>query len=310
MDDVEFYDILPVGIVQTTVDANKAWALDAISPTMSAEQDEHAWQEISKAMRSFQDNESRPRLIVLPELSLPRTRLGDFEQLVSALNAIVIAGVDYRLDPIAHTAKNEGIVFVPKGFFQSKPSRYCTRVVFGKTHAAPAERAKLRQLAPSWTFEPDSTVYVFDCERYGCVGVSICYDFMDIERALLYRGQIQHLVVLAYNRDLNMFRALAESLSRTVFCNVIVCNTGHHGGSLAVSPHYEAAERVLYSHDGAKLFTAQVVNLPVQGLIRAQADVRERKVPGLRKTDFVFKDRPPGYEGGPHLSLRKKPLND
>jgi predicted amidohydrolase len=272
---------------------------------MNDEEDERAWQEITKAMRAFQDSGSSPKMILLPEVSLPRTRLPDFEKLVVALNLIAVTGVDYRLDHHKHLAKNEGIVFVPRGFFRSRPSRLCTRIVFGKTYPAPEESAKLKRLAPPWSFQGEFRVHVFDCEQYGRVGVSICYDFMDIERALMYRGKIQHLFVLAYNRDLKMFRSLAESLSRTVFCNVVVCNTGFYGGSIAMSPYYDANERILYSHDGASLFTTQVVRLPVAALMRAQERIRDKQIiskalgEGKRRTDRLFKDPPPGYPEDP-----------
>src|SRR5271157_5533185 len=98
MSNSTYENSLAVGVVQITVDASKAWKEGANTPAMSAAEDEHAWQEIAKAMRAFQENGVRPQLILLPELSLPRTRLADFERLVASLNVIAVAGVDYRLE--------------------------------------------------------------------------------------------------------------------------------------------------------------------------------------------------------------------
>lgn len=195
----------------------------------------------------------------------------------------------YRCDHATSQVWNEGFAVIPKGFFQKRPSRYCTRVTFGKTYPAPKEESLLLHMTPSWQFEGDQNVYVFDCGPYGRFGVSICYDFMDVERALMYRGKIEHLFVLAYNQDLGMFRSLADSLSRTVFCNVVICNTGFFGGSLAVSPYYDPYRRTAYSHGGGGLFTTQVIQLPVCGLIQRMNGVAERE----GKSEF--KDPPPGF---------------
>lgn len=299
-DPSSYKEQLSLGIAQTTVDALKAWKKGAAAPQMSDAQDEHVWTEIRKAFRAFGDGGKQPQVVLFPELSLPRTRLSDFQHLVRSLNAICIAGVDYRLDHDAKRAWNEGIVFVPNGFFDGRPSRYCSKILFGKTYAAPAERRDLLALVPPWEFCPDPTVYVFDCEAYGRIGVSICYDFMDVERALMYRGRIEHLLVIAYNRDLNMFRSLADSLSRTVFCNVVVCNTGHFGGSLAVSPYYEAHRRTLYEHGGGGLFTTQVLQLPVRAVQEAARGI----VTATKKCLHVqeFKNPPPGVPDAIRLS--------
>lgn len=294
-DELQYSRTVAIGIVQTTVNASLAWPPHASSPQMSPHQDDHAWLELCKAVRAFQDDESKPKIIVFPELSLPRTRIGDFERLIGSLNVIALIGADYRLSHRERIARNQGIVFVPKNFFRDYPSRYCTQIVFGKTYPAPKEERDLRSLTPPWTFCGDFDVYVFDCERYGRIGVSICYDFMDIERALMYRGQIEHLIVLAYNKDLEMFRSLAVSLSRTVYCNVVICNTGSLGGSIVVSPYYEAHRRILYAHDGAELFTTQVIQAPVLGLIQAK-----RGELGSQHTEKIiqlFKHPPPGVLG-------------
>jgi predicted amidohydrolase len=283
---------LSLGIAQTTVDASKAWEKGAPSPKMSDAQDAHVWSEIRRAFRAFGDGAEHPQILLFPELSLPRTRLEDFQHLVRDLNAITITGADYLLDHNAKKAKNEGIVFIPNGFFTGQSSRYCSRVLFGKSFPAPKEKQNLEALTPSWKFLSDPTVYIFDCGLYGRIGISICYDFMDLERALMYRGKIEHLFVLAYNRDINMFQSLADSLSRTVFCNVVVCNTGYFGGSLAVSPYYEAHRRTLYEHGGNSLFTTQVLKLPVCELSQAARGV----MTATKKCKLVqeFKNPPPG----------------
>ena len=292
-----YEEFVSVGIVQTTVNFERAWPKSSGAPRMSARQDSHVWQEVCKAMRAFMDGATQPKIVILPELSLPRTRLADFEKLVSALNVIAIVGTDYKLDSKKKVARNEGIVFVPKNFFDNRSSSSCTRIIFGKTHAAPGEIKALNSLSPPWFFKGDENGYLFDVEQYGNVGISICYDFMDLERALLYRGRIQHLFVIAYNRDLGMFKSLADSLSRTVFCNVIVCNTGYYGGSTVVSPYYEAHKRTLYSHDGKNLYTTQVIQLPVAGIVKALAGDSGSStliVDSGSSTPQLFKDPPPG----------------
>jgi predicted amidohydrolase len=304
----KFDEELAVGIIQTTVNAELAWPRTSAKPRMSSAQDAHAWQEICKAMRALKDGDVAPKIVVLPELSLPRTRLADFGKLVCALNVIAFVGVDYRLNPTTRQARNEGLVFIPTGFWTGRPSRSCTRIIFGKSHAAPGEKSALKNLSPSWSYFGDNDVYVFDAEKYGRIGVSICYDFMDLERAVMYRGRVHHLFVLAYNKDLGMFRSLADSLSRTVFCNVIVCNTGFFGGSIAVSPYHAAYRRTLYSHDGKGLFTTQVVRLPIRGVEEALHGKGE-KITIKKRDEKVFKDPPPGVGESANLTLVSQPLS-
>jgi hypothetical protein len=286
-----FLEQLSVGIVQTTLDHRHAWnPMTSSSPRIEISEDNRSWHEIRRAMRSFADHDEKPRVVLLPELSLPRTRLLDFERMVCAMNVIAIVGVDYKLNQTSKVARNEGLVIVPRNFWKRRPSLFGTQIWFGKTTPAPAEASGLKKYTPPWGFEGDDNVYVFDAGPLGKFGVSICYDFMDIERALLYRGRIHHLIVLAYNQDLKMFESLAVSLSRTVFCNVIICNTGHYGGSLVVTPFYEAHKRVGYSIGGGELYSQQCVQLPVRGLDAAMHGA------DLKNPDPTYKNPPPGFQ--------------
>lgn len=281
-------ETLTLGVIQTTLDYKAAWNASSGEPKISAAEDSRAWHEIRRAMRALADHDDQPRIILLPELALPRTRLVDFERLVCSMNALVIVGVDYRLNHQTKSAKNEGLVLVPKNFWKRKTSRYAARVWFGKRDPAPAEASGFNEYVPPWAFQADPNVYVFDAGPYGRIGVSICYDFMDIERALLYRGRVHHLFVIAYNRDVKLFESLAVSLSRTVFCNVVICNTGYYGGSLVVSPYHDAVKRVGYSVGGGRIFTAQCVQLPVRDLDAAIRGCDTKPVP-------TYKHLPPGF---------------
>ena len=86
----------------------------------------------------------------------------------------------------------------------------------------------------------------------------------------------------------------------------LVCNTAFFGGSLVVSPHYDAVRRTLYSHDGSSLFTTQTAPLPVYDLVRAQRGKKDKTK--KRKTDRLFIDPPPGCKEMTQLSLRQVKL--
>ncbi|MFN7941443.1 MAG: hypothetical protein U0X73_07570 [Thermoanaerobaculia bacterium] len=144
-------------------------------------------------------------------------------------------------------------------------------------------------------FVGDPTIWVVDGGRLGNFGVCICYDFMDLERALVYRGKIHHLFVLAYNRDVELFRSLAATLSRTVFCNVVVCNTGIYGASIAVAPYYQAYERTVYGEDGLGLFSAQAFTLPLGSIALAQGGDKTVLGSSTLTPAKKLKSPPPGF---------------
>ena len=105
----------------------------------------------------------------------------------------------------------------------------------------------------------------------------------------MYKGRVQHIFILAYNQDVKSFYFLAEAISRLVYCNVVICNTGHFGGSIAFSLFDKEYKRYIYKHEGASLFTSQIVSLPVAALVAEQ--LRDH----LDHNDN-FKSQPPGYQ--------------
>jgi hypothetical protein len=285
---------LRVGVVQSTLDFRSAWAG---SPTMSAVEEMKAENEIDRAINAFAAESSRPHLVLVPELAAPRGMMNKLQMHADRLEAIIIAGMDYRLSAsgASFSAANESILFIPKRWLGTRTRSPNTKRVIGKTYPSDAEARNLGKLGCK--FEADPSVWLFDGAEIGSFAVAICYDFLDLERLAMYRGRIHHFFVLAYNRDVQSFYHVAEAFARMAVCNVVVCNTGHFGGSVAVSPYREPFRRTIYRSEGLGLFSCQIFELPVASL-----DSHQKAVTTDEKSEF--KGRPPGYKD--HLKLIDK----
>ena len=292
------WDFLNVGLIQTNLKASAAWR-QGVGPPMHALAQAKAWDEVQRSFSYFRAAEPKPHIILIPELSVPRDRIRDLENAAKALGAVVIAGVDYRLDRTTRRVWNEAVLLIPQKWKNGERSRRLTSIVIGKTYPAKKEAADLANPKNGgWTFVRQPHCWLFDAAEAGRFGVSICYDFLDLQRALLYKELVQHLFVISYNRDTDSFLHTAESLARTMYCNVVICNTGFHGGSLAITPYFDPWRRTVYRHNGNAMLSSQVIQLPVRRLIEAQAG---------QDPSGEFKSQPPVGAGVPAVSLSSNP---
>lgn len=280
-------EYLRVGIVQTSLDYNSAWQSgvdwqDTLQ--ISFLEEARAKKEIRYQLASLRSLEQPADIVLLPELAVPRGYENRLVKAAEKLESIIIAGMDYKVESNCPAkVSNEAIIIVPKVLNGIRVSASTSVRRIGKTYAAPGEAIKLKNLGVE--FEPDPTVWLFKSDIFGDFGVAVCYDFMDLDRIAMYRNKIQTLFILAYNRDTTSFHHVAETIARTVFCNVVVCNCGFYGDSLAVSPFRESYDRTVYRHTGQKLANVQIVELPLESLRLQQNGA----------TDNKFKRLPPGY---------------
>jgi predicted amidohydrolase len=292
-------EFLRVGLVQTTVDNTSAWAN---SLHMSRMEEERAIAEIQLHLFSLGRQSPKPELVVFPELAVPLGFLPRLRKAAASLNTVLVAGMDFQLAPPANgQAVNRAAVIVPDGWGKSTRSSRTSLRYVGKTYPAYKEREHLKQLGYDFRCIPE--VWVFDAGRFGRFAVAVCYDFLDLERVAMYRLNVQHLFVVSYNQDLTSFDHAAEALARMIFCNVVICNTGTYGGSLAVSPYLRPERRLIYRHSGSKLSTSQTISLPVKALRQAQLNAwpagKERE----------FKSLPPGSEGTVRLKAHSERID-
>lgn len=288
---------LRLGLIQTTIDMVAAWNKDSVyAPCMDWVEGEKAWGEICARFRSISTmpRRERPHVILLPELTLPLSRENELKKYAQKLGAIIIAGLDFRPTDDSKVS-NDALICIPSNWPFGQGHGRSKSFKIGKLFPSYREKEYIRNCkcaatGSSYDFKPSEDVYILNLGKYGNVGLSICADFYDLHRYIIYRGRIQHLFLLAYNRDLESFRHIAESISRIVYCNVAICNTGFYGGSLVFYPAYESHRRYIYRHEGAKLGSLQIVNIPVQSIAIAQS------IHGSDAKKLGLKGVPPGYK--------------
>lgn len=288
---------LKIGMVQTSLDPVAAWAS---GPKMSSHEEEQAITEIRGYFAAFHQESRPPDIIVLPELSVPTGFEAKLKAMATKMQSVVIAGFDYRAGKLHGQIHNEALLIVPKRWRGKIMGPQTTVRRIGKTYAAPEEDRKLKAIGHSFVRDP--TVWLLDGGEIGSFGVMVCYDFLDLERIAMYRGRVQHLFILALNKDATSFRHVAEAVARMVFCNVIVCNCGYFGGSQAVSPFRLPERRMIYQHCGPQLATGQIIELPVAKLDNHQHG-HNPLIDGAKE----FKSLPPGYSN--KSRLKKKAEN-
>lgn len=291
-----YKELLRVGIIQTTVDCNFAWKdlqknEDSLKMNELAEQ--YVTDELRKGFREFDDLTEKPHIILIPEYSIPHGTKKTIEQFACELNAVVFGGLDLcKIDNT--TVANRGIIIIPNNWPNNKYTTRSHTKYFGKTFLSEEEIRWFEK--NNVNHMPETCMYIVNAGQYGIIGIAICSDFYDLERLVLYKGKIHHLFIISYNRDCKSFDALAEAISRLLFCNVIICNTGHYGNSLAYSPYKEDYKRIIYKTIGSNIFSTQVINLPVKVLDEEQKMAHKQFQTNfpLKNKDNIFK-WPPGY---------------
>lgn len=290
----ELAQTLPLGLIQTTVDCHTAWSNHGkLQRAMTPYAEQMVMDEIRKAFKQFADSQNAPRIILIPEYSLPCGGVKLVREYAKAISAVVIGGMDLTVQK-DDQAYNKGTIFIPNEWPKTKQAYRCNDVLFGKYYFSDMELRWFKACGVRGI--PENTNYIIDAGIYGNIGVAICADFYDLERFVIYKGKIHHLFIIAYNQDYKSFEFLAEAISRLLMCNVVICNTGHYGDSLAYSPYAKEHLRTIYKSAGQNIFSAQTFNLPVAELDREQTRAHEHFNVTVNTSDKRTFKWAPGYK--------------
>ena len=226
---------------------------------------------------------------VFPEFFLPRVYMKKVEDLAQRYGIIIIGGMEHRPQNWFFNDKtlvNEAFVTIPYDFDSKyrnntasfkgkygKPYKYHVP----KLNAAPYEISLLAN--NGYRIADGNYLCVFHSKFLGEWAVLVCYDFLNLPVQKLLQGKYKHFCCFLH-KDVNAFAAIADTVERLLLCNVIVCNTGRYGSSLAFSPYRDRHKRYALKVVGNHVKTAITVKLPVKELVNVQN----------RERDFLIKE--------------------
>ncbi|NPU88335.1 MAG: RNA-directed DNA polymerase [Fervidobacterium sp.] len=281
----ELRPFLRVGIFQPTVDYfgdNKKH----INPHDFSYDDyiiENVMMELGIALSVFK--KKAVDLILAPELSIPREIEGNLIDWCKKYRVISIYGSEYRYFEDKNRVANEYKIVWPFNEFDVLHIRGKKRFFNFVEKEGFKGKADIDEA---------EMVSLFISKDIGNFSILVCYDTTDIQTLASLKGKVETIFVPAYNRDVNTFTGIADSMSKIVYCNFVIANVGTYGGSIVRIPYYDPHKREALTISGNGIFGAQVVDIPIKHLRDFRTLPEERIVTDGEKRKF--KAFPPRYD--------------
>ena len=206
----------------------------------------------------------RPRsdYLLLPELSLPRRWVHSLGARLNQSGINLIAGTEYRHPDARSIVSHACLQLIDNriGFPTS------VRIWQEKRRPAPAEEKELiARFGKTWatTFSNRKPVYRHNGFYFS---VMVCSELRNSKARVFLQGQVDALMVLAWNQDLASFSSLIEAAALDVHAYTVLVNNRKYGDSRVRSPAKESFRRDLARIRGGENDFCVTVKLDVKAL--------------------------------------------
>lgn len=211
-------------------------------------------------------NDARPRYVVFPELSIPSKWMRTFAEPLLKAGISVIAGEEYA----HHGSKNQFVDNTARLMLTDNRLGYQSWISLVQLKGRPAhpERDSLRsQFGIKLKASRRSLTQKLIYSHYGFkFGMLICSELTDLANRMHFRGKIDGLFVLSWNRDLDSFASLVDASALDIHCFVGIVNNRKYGDSRVRSPYKDAWLRDSVRVKGGLADYFVVAELDVQSL--------------------------------------------
>jgi hypothetical protein len=212
---------------------NRQWELAAKG---RSDKSADRFSDLNRLVNRILQEKQRPRYILFPELSIPRSWALRIAKKLASMGISLIAGVEYYQDRLSGNLKNDCLISLT-----TRWPNYQSHVIIMQSKFLPAhgEKKNLRNLQlgnRSRLFRPPlqrPTVYQHNGFFFS---VLVCSDLTNIDHRKDLRGEIDCLFILEWNQDVNTFSSLVESTASDLHAFITQVNNRQFGDSRVRSP--------------------------------------------------------------------------
>lgn len=262
----------------------KEWAASASGkPRLTTERYSRISDLVNRAIKL----NPKPDYLIFPELSIPKKWVTSIGNRLTSAGISLIAGTEYRYG-VKNTIYSEAYLELKDnrlGFASS------SRIWQPKLEPAVDEGEKLDAIhGKKWKKFPGLNKPVYNHNNFH-FGVMICSELQNSKERISFQGEVDSLMVLAWNRDLETFSTLVEATALDVHAYTILVNNRVYGDSRVRVPRKAAFLRDLARIRGGENDYCVTVKLNIKELREFQSRAKR-----ISRNDDPFKIVPEGYK--------------
>ena len=230
-------------------------------------------------------------LLVFPEMSIPFRYLPFMASQARRKNIGLVFGVEHKV--IEKECFNLVISILP--YEIQHGYKNCIITIRNKNHYAPNEEFTIKNYG---LHVPEFKKIYYKYSWRGCVfSVYNCFELSNIIHRGVFRSKIDLLIGISWNKDINYYSSILDSVARDIHCYVANINTSQFGDSKIISPKSTEVKNILQISGGENCV-----------LIKGKIDIKSLR--NFQKLDYdpknhEFKPTPAGFD---HEYVRNKRL--
>jgi len=234
-------------------------------------------------------------LLVLPECYIPWEWIPDVASLCARNDMALITGVEpiLSLQCSERREENKGnkqkvynltAVILP---YKHENYKYAHVVYHHKTQYSPEEK----RIILGYDLSPfEGTEYQLFCWKDIWFSVYCCYELASIRDRALFQSYADATVAVEWNKDVQYFSNIMESMCRDIHCYCIQVNSSDYGDSRILSPSRTVLRDIIQTKGGDN-YTILTTDIDIKKLREYQ-----RKGYELQRETDQFKPTPPKFD--------------